>query len=156
MVFAGIYEHTIDLKNRLAIPSEFRARIQEEASDRPERPLCLYATYGGRGILSLFSERDFEQRAREINNSKMPAEQLLVYQRLMFGLSARVEIDKQGRILIPDNLLQRTGVGREVVLVGSNDHIEIHNRETWNANFDRLVDENQHILGDPKKVLNPS
>ncbi len=98
MVFTGTYEHTIDAKNRLAIPADIRARILEEAGKQAGEPVLLYVTMGENGALCIYTRAMFEKRSAELEQSELEPEKLLPYERLWFSLSRDVELDQQGRL----------------------------------------------------------
>ena len=66
MAFIGTYEHSIDAKNRLAIPANIRARILEEAGTRAGEPVLLYVTMGENGALCIYTRAMFEKRSAEL------------------------------------------------------------------------------------------
>lgn len=152
MVFTGTYEHTIDTKHRLAVPSDVRRRLQPGDSN-PETPVFLYVTLGEMDSLCLYSEKDFERRAEELETSEMDAEELLAYERLMFSLSARVEMDAQGRVRLPDNLLRMSKLGTDVVLIGVKDHLEIRDRSNWLKTVEETLTKNPKLLMNPRLAM---
>ena len=159
MVFTGTYEQSIDAKRRLAIPSEIRDQVQEEAERRrPSGPVYLYVTIGEGRTLCLYTEERFEHRAAELDNSPLDAEQLLAYERVMFSLARRVELDKQGRVLLPENLVGMAGLAgekNEVVLIGVKDHLEVRDRKVWQAYLDQLIAERPEMLMNPRRAMKP-
>ncbi len=152
LVFTGEYEHTIDAKNRLAIPSEIRALVQRERGDSDE-PVRMYVTLGEGQCLCLYTEKGFEKRAEELDHSELDPDELLAYERLMFSLSRQVELDKQGRVRLPDNLLDRAKLGSEVVLLGVKDHLEIRNREAWREHLEMILSTRPGILMNPRRAM---
>lgn len=153
MVFTGTYEHSIDSKNRLAIPAEIRGQVQREAGVTEGEPVYLYVTLGDDQALSLYTEQGFEQRARELDNSELDAEELLAYERLLFSLARRVELDRQGRVRLPDNLLKQTGLESEVVLLGVKDHLEVRSRAAWQAHVQEVLRAAPQILMNPRRAM---
>ena len=157
MVFTGTYEHAIDGKNRLAIPSEIRRHLVHAATKdtTPDTPVYLYVTLGEGGSLCLYEEKLFEKRAEQLDASEMDPEQLLAYERLMFSLAARVELDPQGRVRLPDNLIKMAKLGSEVVLLGVKDHLEIRDRAGWQSHVERTLAESPNVLVNPRRFLGP-
>lgn len=149
MVFTGTYEHAIDAKNRLAIPSEVRGQLQRRGGQQTERAIGFYVTLGEGQVLCLYTVEGFEQRATELDRSELEADELLAYERLMFSLAQRVEMDKQGRVRLPENLLKRSSLGNDVVLIGVKDHLEVRDREAWLAYVQEV------LVSDPKVLMNP-
>jgi MraZ protein len=144
LVFTGTYEHSIDAKNRLAIPSDIRAQIQHEAGQPAASPegaelpgagvVHLYVTLGEGNCLAIYTEQGFDQRARELDQSELDADRILEYERVMFSLSRRVELD-------------------DVVLLGVKDHLEIRDRGAWNTHVKRLLAEQPQILMNPRRMM---
>lgn len=126
MLFTGEYEHTIDSKSRMAIPADVRARL-EAASHGPS----FYVAPGTAGTLWIWPERLFEQMASSTEASLLPDEDLLEFEEFLYSQAARVELDKSGRIRIPERLLQQASLGSSVVLLGVRDHLEIRDPERW-------------------------
>jgi MraZ protein len=148
-VFTGYYEHTIDAKNRLAVPSDIRALL---GGGKDEAPVFLYVTLGI-GRLRLYTESGFKLRAKELNRSELDTAQLLQYERVMFPLTRRVEIDKQGRVLLPEQLLKMSGLSSDVVLLGLNDHLEVCDRQAWIEELQKNLTEQQELLKNPRLAM---
>lgn len=133
MFFVGLYEQTIDGKNRLAIPHPIRSKMNADTDGRG-----FYVLPGQEpGTLAIYAEKYFEDRVRSL----VPAEEDLseqghAWRRFEFSQAALLDADSQGRILIPDRLLKRTGIGSKVTLIGVQDHLEVWEREA----YDRFQD----------------
>lgn len=151
MVFTGTYEHTIDAKNRLAIPSNIRNRVSRRAGK--DEPVVWYVTLGSGTNLCLYTEEGFEQRAAELDSSERDPDEVLEYERVLFTLAQDVEMDKAGRVRLPESLLGRVGLGKDVVLLGVKDHLEIHDREQWNQYIDGVLDRQPELLKNPRQVM---
>lgn len=133
MVFIGHYEHAIDEKNRLAIPSKFRNQWDPERDGRgfvivPGRPA---------GSLWLYTERCFDEMANASRSALNPDARDLEFEQRYFPLAQSAELDTQGRILIPEKMLRKARLAREVVICGVRDHLEIRPREE----FEKLLDD---------------
>ena len=128
MLFSGQYEHTIDAKHRLAIPSDIRARW-DGASDGQ----CWHAVPWPGGVIRLYTEVGFRDRAMAGPLTLTPDEDEAELQATLFGLSRRLEMDASGRVRLPDDLLALVGLGSEVVLVGAGDRLEVRDRAEWQA-----------------------
>ncbi|NJL31068.1 MAG: hypothetical protein HC898_05260 [Phycisphaerales bacterium] len=157
LVFTGTFEHAIDAKHRLAIPAEVRNLLLREApSGLPgvdgAIPLALYVTLGD-GALCLYTEAEFEKRAKELDESELDADELLEFERMMFSSANRVELDAQGRVRIPDNLLKDSGLGTEVVLIGVKDHLEVRDRAAWKAYVQDVLTRKPGLLMNPRRAM---
>jgi MraZ protein len=153
VVFTGTYEHSIDAKNRLAIPSKVRAQIQRSQGLGEGDSFSLYVTLAEGGALSLYTEPAFEKRAAELDQSELDADDLLDYERLLFSMAEQVEVDRQGRVRLPDQLLRRTDLGQDVVLLGVKDHLEVRDRPSWLAHVEQVLASRPGLLMDPRKAM---
>jgi len=151
LVFTGTYEHSIDAKNRLAIPSDIRALLQVGVDKSAS--VFMYLTLGEGRALCLYTQERFGQRADELDHSELDPDQLLAYERLMFSLAKRVEIDKQGRIRLPENLLKMAGLDTDVVMIGVKDHLEIRDRQTWQSHVQEVLKAQPQILMNPRRAM---
>lgn len=153
MVFTGTYEHTIDSKNRLAIPSDIRHQVQRQTGAAEGDAIYLYVTLGDDRTLSLYTEQGFEQRAKELDDSELDPTEVLEYERLLFSLARRVELDKQGRVRLPEALLKEADLGSEVVLLGVKDHLEVRDREQWQAHVQAVLRDRPQMLKNPRRAM---
>lgn len=156
MVFTGTFEHTIDAKKRLAIPADVRGQIQKATGAGEGDPLALVATLGPDREIRLYTEAVFEQRAEQLENSELDPVALLRYERAFFSIARRVEIDRAGRVRLPDHLLERAKLGAEVALLGVKDHLEVRDREAWLAEFEATLEDEPSILMDPRQAMRPA
>ena len=157
LVFTGTYEHSIDAKNRLAIPAPIRAQIQRAAGAGEGDAIGLFIIPGETGpdggSLNIYTEADFEKRANELDQSELDAEELLEYERILFSMAARVEIDKQGRVRLPDSLIALASLNSDVVLLGVKDHLEIRDRLAWNNHIKQQLSKNSALLMNPRRMM---
>lgn len=148
LLFTGTYEHSIDAKQRLAIPSEVR-----EALGSPLEGLKLYVVLCEGPTLCLYTQAGFTKRADELDGSTLPADEVLEYERFFFSLARPVELDKQGRVRLPDQLLKMVNLKRDVVLIGVKDHLEIHDRQAWYEHFNARLREKPQLLMNPRRAM---
>jgi MraZ protein len=138
--FIGEHELTIDEKNRMLVPSDVRGLMNPERDGDG-----FYVLIGSNRKPWLYAERYYDQLlAREAENLTTEAELNPDKNRLddwhrRFGMASKVNWDKQGRILLPDATLRRTGTGREITLVGVRNHLELWNRQDWEVRFNELL-----------------
>ena len=156
MVFTGTYEHSIDAKNRLAIPAEMRVMVQEKPSKGKAQPVSLFVTPAEDRALFIYTVAGFEQRSAALIDSDADPNQLLVYERVFFSMARRIEMDSAGRIRLPENLLRRAQMGSEVVLLGVNDHIEVRDREDWSKYVDEVLRQQPQLLMNPRQAVRPA
>jgi transcriptional regulator MraZ len=118
----GAYDHTIDDKNRLTLPAKFRESFAEGAVVTRGLDGCL-EVYGGEDW-----DRLVESRLAPLDPLSKETRRL---QRFLFSGASESELDKQGRVTIPAPLLKHAQLGRDVVVAGMRNHLEIWDRETW-------------------------
>jgi MraZ protein len=117
----GEHEHALDDKNRLTLP----ARLREQLGDR------VVVTRGLDGCLDVYAADEWAKRATRVGRLDDFSRETRTLQRFFFAAATEAELDKQGRIVIPANLLEHAGIGREVTVAGILDHLEIWDRATW-------------------------
>jgi MraZ protein len=121
-MFFGEYEHAIDDKNRLTLPARFRRDLDEGVviSKGIDATLDVYPKSRWTAVVDerLGGLDPFSRETREL-------------QRYLFSGTVDAVPDKQGRIVLPPRLVERTGLDREVVLVGVYDHLEVWDRKAW-------------------------
>ncbi len=125
--FTGQYERTIDAKKRIQIPSQLRAGI-----DPDHDGLGLYVVLGEhRGTLSIFTERAFDELAGRISTESMAGPESRRFELQFYALASHVELDKQGRLVLPDRLVRKARLQGEVALVGQKTRFDIWDREAF-------------------------
>jgi len=132
-LFVDEFPLTVDEKNRLLIPSQVRRVIQPERDGE-----ALYVTVGRNEVPWLYTERYYEHLMSQAPAELTPDDDRLEYDQLMFALASRIEVDKQGRVLVPDKQLKYAGDSKELTLVGVRDHLELWNRAAWAAHSEGL------------------
>src|SRR5438128_69678 len=118
----GEHEHTIDDKNRLTLPARFRPAFAEG----------IVVTRGMDGCLYAYARRDWEDLVNStlasLNQLSQEARRM---RRFFFSGAVEAELDKQGRVMLPSALLHHANLGRDVVVAGVHDHLEIWDRAAW-------------------------
>lgn len=117
----GEYLHTLDKKGRVIVPARFRDELGERFIITRGLDRCLFL-YPRREWASL------ENRLKELPLAKADARKFM---RFFFSGASEVEIDKQGRILIPPQLREHADVQKEVVIIGISNRAEIWSKENW-------------------------
>jgi MraZ protein len=133
MLFLGEFEHALDAKQRLAVPSELRACMPSDGEDA-----VFVAAPGPNGFLWLWPEDTFAELAKALGGSLVGDDSLQSFERLVFSQSARTPLDKAGRIRIPDRMLERFGLAGTIVILGVRDHLELCTPQQWRGERDRL------------------
>ena len=141
MVITDRYDHVIDDKNRLAIPSQVRNALDPEVDGT-----AFYLVPEGR-YLQLIPEKLFQRLATLANAGLQVPPELARARRLMFAAASRLEPDKAGRVNIPERFMAdgkkpdpfgEAMLGREVTLVGAGDRLELWNRADLQAHLREL------------------
>ncbi|OON84792.1 division/cell wall cluster transcriptional repressor MraZ [Oribacterium sp. C9] len=128
MSFTGEYHHNLDAKGRLIIPAKFRDQLGMEFT----------VTRSLDGCLAMYASREWEALEDKLNALPMTNEKARSLKRFLLGSANTCELDKQGRILIPQVLREKAGLDKDITLLGVGDHIEIWNADLYNEkyNFD--------------------
>jgi MraZ protein len=124
----GRFEHTLDSKGRMSIPSRFREHIVQRYSE------TLVLTNFDRCLVA-FPLEEWEQLERKAANLPQLKKEVKAFQRFFLAGATECPIDKQGRILIPPTLREYAGLGRDAVLVGLLKKFEIWSKERWHQEF---------------------
>jgi MraZ protein len=96
-------------------------------------PLTAYLTPGTDGSLDLYDPGEFQRRAEKIQTSSPASQDGRAFRRLFYAQAKQVDIDRQGRLRIPAELMELGKLSDEVMLVGVGDHMEIWNPDQWKA-----------------------
>ena len=116
----GTHSYQLDPKGRVSLPSRFREVFADGA----------VLTLGQDGCLFCFPRAEWDRRSGELRGHPLSDAQARAYSRMFFGKAESVEIDAQGRLLIPQRLRQEAGIGKEAVVLGVYDRMEIWDRAT--------------------------
>jgi MraZ protein len=120
-MFLGRYEHTIDEKGRLTIPVRYRDLLEGGA----------FVTQGFDRSLMVLAPASFEHMVDYINQISMTNPEARQLKRLLFSTAERVEVDRAGRILIPQYLREFAQLEGQAILVGAGDYFEIWSPAEW-------------------------
>ena len=143
MAFRGQYEHSLDSKNRLAIPARFRSSFSSGLVLAKDVDACVAVWTPDR------HEAIIERALEGLNPMGARYRKL---SRFFQGNSYDLELDSAGRVTLGPKLLEHAGVEKEVTVVGVGDHLEIWDRERWSegeAARDAEIEEVTELLGNP-------
>jgi len=135
-MFLGQYHHSLDAKGRLTIPARFRDLLAEGA----------YVTQGFDRNLRLLTKPDFETMAETVNRLSMTNPDIRRLRRLLFAHASQIDLDRIGRVLIPQFLRDFAGLESDAVIVGVGEAIEIWSPTAWQAEVDQLSDADKNAL----------
>jgi len=124
-MFYGEYEHKLDNKGRIIIPSKFRDASKEHYIEK------FYITRGLDTCLFMFPEEEWKTQESKFRNISFTKKEARKFNRLFFSGASEIIPYKQGRILIPTYLKNYAEIKREILLIGVSNRIEIWSRERW-------------------------
>ncbi|MEO7019391.1 MAG: division/cell wall cluster transcriptional repressor MraZ [Ktedonobacteraceae bacterium] len=126
-MFLGEYEHTLDAKGRLAVPAKFRGHLERGAVLSKGMGRCL----------SIYTMARWEEKSAALVDGKTD-EDLRDFERRVYPSANEVDLDGQGRLVIPAKLREYAGLSSEVTVAGVRDHVEIWDRVNWQEYQRRL------------------
>ena len=123
-MFRGRYEHSIDDKGRLSIPSRFR-----EALARRRQKVLVLTDFDS--CVAAYPLDEFRRLEERIRKQSMLQKDIRAFLRLFYSGATETPVDAQGRLLIPPQLRERAGLTREVMIIGVLNKIEIWSKARW-------------------------
>lgn len=146
--FVGSHELSIDTKNRLSIPYQIRARLNATTHGS-----SVYVVPGARrGVLFVYPDRYFERLRATFPPEELLSPKARAFRQFELANTALIDPDSQGRILLPRTLIEASGIGREIMLAGVQDHMEIWNRglfiEFQQQQWDSLAETRDEVLSE--------
>ena len=149
LMLTGEYEHTIDEKNRLFISNKLRSQI-----DCEKYGSNFYLAMGTNGIYCLYPDKYFQQIALAGAPGMAAPDEAVAFERLSFALASKVELDRQGRLLLGEKLRKRVKLASNLTLVGVRDHIELWNSQDWEKYLsDNLTQYQSQVMQARQAVL---
>jgi len=124
MAFRGSFDHTLDAKNRLTIPARLRKPLAEGVVVALQRDAD--------SCVAIWCAKDFGHFVDSLLEGINPlSEDYSKLERFFNAYSAELELDAAGRVMIPAKLLEKTGLGKEVVVIGAGNRLEVWERAAW-------------------------
>ncbi|OGM91587.1 cell division/cell wall cluster transcriptional repressor MraZ [Candidatus Wolfebacteria bacterium RIFCSPLOWO2_01_FULL_45_19] len=120
-MFIGEYQHNLDSKSRVAVPSKFRAKLSSGAIITRGLDYCLF----------VFGSKEWESLAQKLTSLPLAQANSRAFVRLMLAGAMDAVPDQQGRILIPDYLRRYADLKKQVVIAGLYNRVEIWDSEKW-------------------------
>ena len=144
-MFIGEYQHNLDSKGRIIVPSKFREELHT----------TFILTRGLDGCLTIYSLKQWEKMFEEVNKLPTTKKAARQYVRMLTSTATECTLDNQGRIQIPSFLSKPVNISKECVVLGANDHIEIWDKVTWEAyytdasnNFEEVAENLSELIND--------
>ncbi len=141
LLLTGEFNLTIDEKNRMSIPVKIREQICQE-----ENGSGFYLTPGVNRIINLYPDKYYQRIALAVAPRKVAPDESLVFDRINYALAGRVELDRQGRVLLPERAIRRAGLKEQVTLIGVRDHLEVWDRQQWENYLDNHIANHEKML----------
>ncbi|MFA4930696.1 MAG: division/cell wall cluster transcriptional repressor MraZ [Patescibacteria group bacterium] len=120
-MFVGEYLHSVDSKGRVALPARFREELQAGS----------IITRGNDGCLTIFKSDEWDELVEKLSNLPQSKAEVRSYTRLVLSGAAEIKLDRQGRINLPNYLVNFAGIGKKVVFVGVNNRLELWDEKKW-------------------------
>jgi len=151
MIFRGINNLALDAKGRMAIPARYRERLMETCGGR------LIVTVDKDGCLLVYPLPEWEIIESQLIALPSLDKQARLLQRLLIGHATEVELDSQGRILLPTMLREYASMDKKLVLIGQGKKFEIWDDQVWNDKQQTWLDEVNDDDGEmPTSLVNLS
>jgi len=138
IMFIGEYNHKIDARGRINIPSKLRENLDER----------FFLTKGLDNCLFLFPEDEWKVFEEKLKTLPLTNRNARAFVRLFFAGASECAIDKQGRINIPNNLLKHSKIEKEVMIIGVGQRIELWSKKEWtrynepdNISYDEIAEQ---------------
>lgn len=141
-MFLGEYEHSVDVKGRLAVPAKFRAQLEGG----------LVVTRGFEHCLQVYPMEQWQTLSERVSSLPMGSAEARNIRRMIFGGASDTELDKQGRILLPANLREYAHIGDAAVVVGNNTYFEIWSKSDWDATMDAIEESGESIAAQMAEI----
>jgi len=138
-MFYGEYEHTLDRKGRLIIPSKFREVAQANYVEK------FFVTRGLDKCLFLFTEEEWKSQEAKFKSLSFTKPEARRFNRLYFSGACELDVDKQGRVLIPRYLKDFAAIKNEVIIIGVSNRIEIWSKSGWKEFYESSKDSFEDI-----------
>ena len=136
MTFRGTFEHALDAKHRLTIPSKFRGALANGVVLAPSAELEV----GAPRTVALWAPDEYDEFTRStlagLNPSSPKAREL---KRFFFNSSFDTELDAANRVMIPSTLMAYAGLDKEVTVTGSGECLEVWDRQRYQQNFEDVL-----------------
>ena len=139
-MFRGSFEHSVDSKGRVSVPSRFRDIIAERFEGK------LILTMDLDQCVMVYPLEEWERVEEKIKALPQSQKEVKDYMRFIFSNASECELDKQGRILIPPTLRERAGLQKSVMVVGIINKMEIWDSASWEARRSQTGDKIGEVL----------
>lgn len=143
-MFIGEYQHNLDSKGRIIIPSRFRDELNA----------TFILTRGLDGCLTIYSLKQWDKLFEEIDKLPTTKKAARQYIRMLTSTATECTLDNQGRIQIPSFLSKPVNITKECVIIGANDHIEIWDKDAWEEYYTTAAQNFEEVAENLSDLLN--
>ncbi|MBA3946283.1 MAG: division/cell wall cluster transcriptional repressor MraZ [Herpetosiphonaceae bacterium] len=134
-MFLGEYEHSVDIKGRIAVPAKFRSQLAGG----------LVVTRGFERCLQVYPMTQWQELSTKVSGLSLGQQEARSLRRILFAQAFDTEVDKQGRILLPQALREYASIGEDAVVAGMDTYFEIWAKQGWEATLAELGDEGNSV-----------
>lgn len=143
-MFIGEYQHNLDSKGRIIIPSRFRDELNAN----------FILTRGLDGCLTIYSLEQWNKMFEELNKLPTTKKAARQYVRMLTSTATECTLDNQGRIQIPSFLSKPVNIVKDCIIIGANDHIEIWDKDTWDSYYLDASDNFEEVAENLSELIN--
>ncbi len=133
----GEYTHTIDDKNRVSLPAKFRAEMGKKIVLTPGLDSCLF----------VFTLKEWKKISEKLSGSSMLQADSRSFNRFLLGGAVEVDVDSNGRVLVPDFLKSRAKLVSKVSVIGVQTRVEIWDEDAWKE-YKQVVEKQADTLAE--------
>lgn len=146
MFFRGINSINIDAKGRMAIPKRYRDAISEASENQLIATVDLHSP-----CLLIYTLNEWEIIERKLMSLPNVDPQARLYQRLLIGQACEMEMDAQGRVLLPSQLREHAQLDKPAILLGQGNKFELWSQTAWDDNRPEML--NSVLTGEISESL---
>lgn len=125
-MFIGEYQHSLDAKGRIIIPSKFRDELSSH----------FILGIGLDKCLTIYTIEKWTKMFEELNKIPTTKSNARKYVRTLTSSASECDLDGQGRIMVPQYLSKHASIEKDCVVIGANDHVEIWAKDVWESYYD--------------------
>ncbi|MFH1184629.1 MAG: division/cell wall cluster transcriptional repressor MraZ [Chloroflexota bacterium] len=129
-MFLGQYQHALDEKGRLTVPARFRELLDGGA----------FVTQGLDQCLVVMTSASFAQTLSDLSAMNMADPNARLLRRVILSNAYPIEVDKAGRVLVPQQLREFAGLDGDAIVAGQGDYFEVWSPKTWNEQMQQIQD----------------
>lgn len=135
-IFQGKFEHVLDEKGRIAIPSLFRKKLETEGQDEAKVIVTLSDQ-----CLAAYPEKIWQEKLSLLAKFNQFTPEVMQFKRIFVGCAQECVLDKSGRILLPTDLRDQVKISKDCIIIGQIEKFEIWSLEHWKTTFYTLSDQ---------------